>query len=68
MQPARRAKPYEIFSRIYRPESRKLPFLDSLTDRYGLCLASVLDLGCGTGALCQRRWKNPHSGGLEFPT
>ena len=21
-----------------------------------------------SGACCQRRWKNPHSGGLEFPT
>lgn len=47
-------RPYKIYSRIYDPkerfpESPILPYLDTLSNRYGLRTNSVLDLACGSG-------------------
>ncbi|MEO2006828.1 MAG: hypothetical protein ABGY41_22345 [Candidatus Poribacteria bacterium] len=33
-----------------------------------LSLVALSLSGGAFGLFCQRRWKNPHSGGLEFPT
>ncbi len=47
-------RPYKIYSEIYNPKERLpespiFPYLDTLSNRYGLRTDSVLDLACGSG-------------------